>query len=289
MRHENIARFAGHRLWCLARDEAAAIESAISRGEVDGVFVSRARGFSGGDLACLNAITNLRMLAIDEIEDVDISGVARLGDLEFLSIGNASGQLDIGSLTSLKHLRLRLAPGRALPEIGLPNLRHLALWNFSGVDLEFLGNYQTLEHIEISEARKLISLDGIGNSTDLISVKILYCPVLSTINSLALLGKLRILEIVNAKKISEYSAIANLHMLSSLIIEKSAPIASLKIIDGLKQLESVVLLNAFVEDGDLHPLTILPRLSHIYIENKKSYDPSPKEIEALIASRQRQP
>jgi hypothetical protein len=285
MNQEQVLDFADYRLWCLADADVAPAVAAMERHEVDGIFVSHIRGFGGQDVDCLAEVKDLKILAIGDAANVDISAVSQLENLEFLAIDKASGTVQLERLARLRHLRLIVAEGRELPAAGLRELRQLAVWNYGGTDLAILEAYPALEHLEMTQARRLTTLDGIEKRTGLVDLDIAYCAKLQDIGALGSLGKLEELRLENVKNIDDYSAIAKLASLKRIVIEKAAPMPNVAFLAGLTQLESVVLRKVTIEDNDLSPLTRLPALSHVFLDKKKEYGSVLKELESAAAAR----
>jgi hypothetical protein len=284
---ENVLKLFGYRLWCLSNtgsDLEKAIASLVA-GTVDGLFISRVRGFIGGNLDALTQVPNLRILGIGDAEGVDVSIVSRLRTLEFLEINTASGQVDFDELSNLKHLRVHVAKGRSFPNVFSPAMQALALWNLGANDLDLLKNFPLLTSLELVQARKIKTLDGIAHAKGLKFVSISYCPNLENIDAIGALSSVEFLELDGVKKIHGYGAIKNLKMLSKLIIMQAGPVCDLGFLAQLKKLKSVVLRKVSIKNHDLSPLTNLPLLTHISLDSKKGYQPVLSVLEKLVESR----
>jgi Leucine-rich repeat (LRR) protein len=284
---ENILIFAGYKLWCITGSDLDEAELAVNNEEVDGIFVSRHRGYTGQSLACLGKFENLRIIAIDDAKGIDISPLQHLLNLEYLSIGEADGPIKLDGLLKLKQLRLKIAKDRNLPKEGLPNLLGLAVWDFSGPDLSILAGYPQLKSLEVTQARKLTSLLGIDYCKQLSNVVVAYAPVLHNIEALAALKELKNLELQNCRKIQSYDAIGKLFSLKKLIIDKAASLDNLHFMSGLRNLEHLVIRNSAVENNDLSELKPMPFLSHIYLDNKKEYEPILSELKKMVQDRKK--
>lgn len=282
-----IIDFANFRLWCLVGTDIAAAAGAIQQGEVDGIYISEHRGYKFLNLDCLSQFNKLKILAVGDAPNVDISAVSQLVNLEFLSISEGKGLMSLEMLVCLKHLRLAMAPGLQLPGAGLPELRQLAVWNYLGGDLSMLSNYPSLMHLEMTQAPRLVSLNGIENIAGMSILELAYCPKLNDLQALSSLHGLHKLKLKNTKSVDGYSVIRTLKALNGIVIENGAILPSIEFLAGLECLESVVLRKTIIHDNDLSPLMLLPALTHVYLDNKKKYGSAVKDIEKLAADRKR--
>ncbi|MBM5575367.1 hypothetical protein [Deefgea sp. CFH1-16] len=285
MNAANILKFGEHQLWCLTASNLDAALSAISNREVDGLFISQFRGYTGHSLACLEKFEDLKILAIDDLQGVDISNVEKIESLEYLSIGNVDTSIQLAGLSKLRHLRLQAGKNKCLPKIGLANLHNLAIWNFSESDLSILEGYPELESLEIIQAKKLISLEGIEACKKLSCVVLSYCPALHNINALIKLNLLQSFELKNTKKIHDYVALGKLVHLKKLIIDKAGSLQGVHAISNLKKLEHLVIIGSPILDNNLAPLKLLPSLTHVYLDNKKEYEPILGELKKMVLER----
>jgi len=283
MSDENIARnIAGRTLWILKSDDIGSGIEAVQSGKVEGIWIARCKGFFGRDLDFLKKIKSIRALWINDANGLDLSGLEYAADLEFLGLSDTDCPFDLGQLANLKRLIFSVAKGRPLPAVGLPKLRQLGMWGFDGKDLTILKAYPELETLELIQARKLASLDGLENCQNLTELVVAYCPALLNIGTLGTLGKLQSLDFENVKKIEEYKPLANLALLKKLIIDKAAPLKNIDFVRNLRDLEHVVIRNTAILDADLSALKLLPLLSHTYMDNKKEYEPILSELKKIL-------
>jgi len=278
--------FGDYQLWCVTGPaEIEKLVNAMATGAADGVCISAWHGFSATNLEFLSEVPNLRILAVTDAAKVDISSIAKLTGLEYLAIDEASGSIDFQVFPCLTELRLQEGKGRSLPIAGLPGLRRLALWGCKENTLQFLENYPQLEHLEIIQARRLVSMDGVENASKITQLNVSYCAKLEAIDAVGRLVELRSLQFENVKKISDYASLARLTQLKRLFIKKAAELTSLGILRHLTNLESLVLRKVKIGDSDLSPLLGLPKLQHLHLDNKKEYEPLHERLKELVAGR----
>jgi len=233
----------------------------------------------------LDQFDALRVLVVNDVKGIDISYLACITSLEFLSLGDADGTAVLDKLVLLKHLRFTANKRLELPKMGLPELRELAIWRFNDPDLAILAHYPKIESLEIIQPKKLCSLIGIEACARLEKLVLAYCPKLQDIELLSKAVNLRNLDLENTKAVRSYLAIGKLLNLEKLIIDKSASLINLDFTIALKRLEHLVIRTTPIESCDLSPLLLLPMLSHIYMDSKREYQPTLKKLEELVSSR----
>ena len=281
--------FGKYQLWHFCGDDVDQVNQALSKGEVDGVFVGRIHGFKKANLESLLAINNLKILAIGDALDIEITALNYLKHLEFLSIGdiNQKDVVNLRNFPNLNHLRFTQQKNIQLPPSGLPKLKELAIWSFGESTLQILNAYQRLHHLELIQAKKLESLAGLEACTELVHLVVAYCPKLLNINALELLAHLESLDIQNAKKIESFLSISFLISIKKLMLRNVSPMNNLHFLENCIKLEHLVLRNSPVVSNDLKPLLNLPKLRHTYLDKKAAYEPTYSRIDGLIADRKK--
>ena len=282
-----MINFGKYQLWDFRGDEVDEVSKAISNGEVDGVFIGRSRGFLKSSLECLLGIKNLSVLAIGDVLNIEVNALNLLKNLEFLSIGEVSSKCEINLLnfSNLKQLSFAQQKNINLPPSGLPKLKELAIWSFSGVTLEIMNAYLQLERLELIQAKKLEALSGLDACIKLKHASFAYCPKLVDINALQELINLETLDIEKAQKIKSHISIEFLTELKKLRLNNVGALTDLNFVSKLTKLESFVLRGSPLMSNDLKPLLKLPKLNHIYLDQKTAYQPTLSEINELVASR----
>jgi hypothetical protein len=231
MNADQLMIFGGRRLYCLTGPDVKKAQAALAEGDVEGLMVSRHRGFVGADLTILDSFEGLRTLVIADAADIDISAVQNIDTLRYLSLGEVRGRLDLSRFANLEHLRFTASKDIALPQSGLERLRELAIWSFPEEDLSILSGYAGLLALELIQAKKLSSLAGVQCCRALSKLVVAYSPALRDINALSDLKELSDLDFESVKKIETYSSLAALIGIERLIIDKAAPMGDLEFCD----------------------------------------------------------
>jgi internalin A len=259
----------------------------LRRGEVDGLVLNYARGFSErGGLELLDGGWGVRRLDVLDRGISDLSPIGRLSDsLEDLSVQAAPGaQLDLGALP-----RLRSAAGEwALLRDTLSSvdaLRSVVTWRFDEVDLHAFRDHVHLHRLTIKEAPYLESLSGVGNLPELTVLGVLLARRLRDISDVAgLAPSLRRFELQSCAAIGAVDDVEPLVNLRFLGVSECGEIESLAPLASLEQLETLYAWGSTrVVDGDLTPLARLPRLKEIRMRNRRGYKPSVTDLVSVLS------
>jgi hypothetical protein len=257
---------------------------ALARGEADGLVLNYARGFCEGGLDLLDGGWPLRRLSILDRSIVDLDPIGRLVGLEELSVqATEAAVLDLGMLPSLRSVAGEWALiGRTLGAVA--ELERVVTWMFGDIDLHAFRDHVVLKALTIKDARYLESLAGLGNLPDLAALTLVAAHRLNEIDDVAeLAASLRDLKFEACARIDSIDVVEPLVGLRFLGISESGDIASLAPIASLTQLETFYAWGSTrILDGDLSPLTRLPRLKEIRMRNRRGYKPPVRDLAAAV-------
>lgn len=270
-------------------------------------------------LVCVNPLNQVRALQAFADDNSSYSGlhVAGISDLSFLSNFPNLRYLEVvdqkgfntrhlDGLSNLRGLRVE-TPGAGLdfscfPELEVfvgdwhagnsnvhrcQELRQLRCWQFKpkSLDVSDLAYSTRLEWLELTQTG-ITSLAGIELLEDLRYFTIAYAPKLATLDAFAKCSlQLRELDISNVKKITSYEPISALQRLRRLRISGCAPMVDLKWTRGLDYLDQFSFVETNVEDGDLSPLLLLPKLRYAGTMDKKHYNYKCDALNQLLSQR----
>jgi internalin A len=248
---------------------------ALARGEADGLVLNYARGFCEGSLELLDGGWRIRRLSVLDRSIADLEPIGRIRGLEKLSVQARPGAvLDLGA-----HPDLRSVGGEwsliGLSLGALTGLESVVTWLFDEVDLHAFRDHVALRELIIKEAPNLESLSGLGNLPELAVLRIGLARRLRAIDDVAWLGgSLRELKFEYCPGIDAIDDVEPLARLSFLGISECGDIASLAPIEALTELETFYAWGSTrILNGDLSPLTRLPRLKEIRMRNRRGYKP----------------
>jgi hypothetical protein len=260
----------------------------LRRGEVDGLVLNYARGFSdGGGLELLDGAWGLRRLDVLDRGISDLAPIGRFADsLVELSVQAApSAQLDLGALP---HLRSVTGEWGLLRDTfgTVDALRSVITWRFDEVDLHAFRDHVDLQRLTIKEAPYLESLSGVGNLPELVALGVLLARRLRDITDVAgLASSLERFELQNCTAINVIDDVEPLVNLRFLGVSECGEIESLAPVGSLEQLETLYAWGSTrVVDGDLTPLARLPRLKEIRMRNRRGYKPSVTDLVSALSA-----
>jgi hypothetical protein len=232
----------------------------------------------GSDLSFLARLPSLRGLVLNAGEVRDLSSVQALTSLETLTLNTPAKprlELDFGAFPLLERLRMYWNPGFESVSAAR-RLETLFVFGPPDADLARFGAMAGLKRLELSQGRRLVSTAGVGD------VEFLGLYQQTALEELVLPRSLRVLAIESCKKLSSLDAVAGLDLVR-LKVANCGDIASLSPLRGMTGLEEFLAWESTrVLDGDLSVLLSLPRLRVIGMQDRSSYKPRVKEIEAAL-------
>jgi Leucine-rich repeat (LRR) protein len=263
-------------------EEAA---TALRQGKADGLVLNHAHGFSEGTLDFLPDGVRVRRLDLLHRDIADLSPLARLGSsLSELSIQpHPEAELDLSDFTALRSV----AGDWALigPTIAsVAELESVVTWQFTESDLHVFRDHFDLRRLTLKEAPYLESLSGIGGLPALSSLWIQFAPGLYELAELAAIAaSLRELRLENCRRVDTLDEMTELTELTFLEVGDCGDLESLSPLARLRDLEELYLWGTTrIADGNLTPLTELPKLRDLRIMNRRTYKPSLDEIKAQL-------
>lgn len=225
------------------------------------------------DLRFLADFPNLRYLEVVDQKGINTRYLDGLSNLRGLRIETPGSGIDFSCFPELEVFVGDWHAGNSNIH-RCQELRQLRAWQFKpkSLDISDLAHTTRLEWLELTQTG-IASLAGLESLEDLRYCEIAYAPKLASLDAIASgTVELRELAITKAKKITSYEPIAAIKRLRRLRIFGCAPMASLKWTQGLDYLDSFSFVETNVEDGDLSPLLLLPKLRYVGTMDKKHYN-----------------
>ena len=188
----------------------------------------------------------------------DLSDIHCLKSLRALTFNKINKPLDFDNFPQLevlgtdynKHL-INLAGCKKLFWLWLDKFNHDDIGALKGLsNLSYLNLYSTT----------IKSLEGIQHLKSLTHLRIITASRLETLNGISLENILRVIDIDNAKKLSDYNSIRNAKELDTLFLSRSGNADDLSFIDGLSKLNKII-LGINILNGDLNPLLSIKDVS----------------------------
>jgi internalin A len=262
-------------------DEAA---GALARGEADGLVLNYARGFCEPSLDFLDGGWPVRRLDVLDRSIADLEPIGRLAALEEVSVQAApAAALDF---KMLPRLQSAAGPWALIGDglSGLSALESVVTWAFDELDLHAFRDHAGLRSLTIKDAPYLESLSGVGGLPELATLTVVLAPRLREIEDVAeLSASLQELKLEKCPQVDAIDDIETAVGMRFLGVSECGDIASLAPVGSLTELEAFYAWGSTrIVDGDLSPLTRLPRLKEVRMRNRRGYRPTVADLVASL-------
>jgi hypothetical protein len=267
-------------------DWSASAASALLSGSADGLTLNYARGYRERSLDFLQGWP-VRRLAILARTIKDLAPVYRFAStLEALSIETSpEASLDLRELPLLTRLGADWEQVRETIAFG-GDLRRLFLMRYREPDLRPLGEHRSLAALVMKERPQLESLAGIDQLPSLSELGLFLAPRLHDISDLVSAtasSHLRKLQLQSCSGIERLDAVGDAYGLQFLNFSDCGDVQSLSPLLALREMRVLYLYGTTrVLDGDLTPLTRLPRLAELRMQSRREYRPSVREVQSRL-------
>lgn len=252
---------------------------AENRERVQGVVISRHRGFTHNSVDFLSEIPWIKQLVL--VDDLgDLSVVSKLENLELLQVANAEN-IDFSGLKNLKSYSGKW------PSINNSFYKAIELEFLSVRDgpsqaeLENLGCFNKLSSLSIAQS-PIETLSGVDSLESLENLGVHYCRYLHSIKSLGRLKNLKTIHFQNCKKIDDINTLVALKKLLVLNLENCGDVRDLNFISSLPLLSKLLFYGTSVVSCDLNPVLKCRALTVLGFNNKKLYTHTLKELEEIL-------
>lgn len=260
-----------------------AASAALRAGDIDGLVLNYARGFSEPTLEFLEdwPIRHLEVLAPDIADLEPISRMRR--SLESITIEAArEAELWLDDFDRLRSIAGEWGLLRA-PLARVIAVEEVTTWTFGDPDCRAFRDLVALRRLTIKDAPLLESLSGLDVLQDLKYLSVVAAKRVSDIQVLATLLSIIELSFEGCPSIESLDPVANLVHLQFLEVGDCGAIASLAPLASLNQLNTFYGWGSTeVVDRDLSPLASLPRLTEVRMRNRRGYRPQVSELSAAV-------
>lgn len=246
--------------------------------------VNYARGFVGKDLSFLEALPELKVLWIIHRTIEDVSAIHRLHELRSLKVDTyCRTPIDFARFPKLEHCYLEWRKGVSAL-FDRPRLKELWINGYDAESTDAFASLRLLERLSLANART-VDLGGLAKLKRLRFLGLYRLRRLSSLRGIEGLSSLTALEIQGCTKLRRLGEIGELSRLRRLLFTDVGSIASINFIENLHNLEEVLFYGStVVEDGDLEPLTRLPKLRNLSFQNRRHYSHKRQEFKQYWAS-----
>ena len=248
--------------------------------------LNESKGWKGSDLSFLYDFSCLKSFEIIDLRPSiqDISPVNSLKNLKRLDISTyCSTEINFFSFQKLEFCSLEWGKRKAQTLFDCTSLKELFLNRYNGKDTAPFSNLVNLESLAILNA-PIEDLKGVGQLKMLKILRLARLKKLSSLSGIEGLRQLEELEIDTCSSIDSIKEISHLSNLKKLSINNNGKVESLKPLEGLSDLESVLFWESTdIIDGDLTPL-LNKKLSRVSFQNRRHYSHKREDFGAAYLS-----
>lgn len=247
------------------------IREHMLRNGVADLYLNYARGWSGRDLSFLQDLGWLKAFTILDWRIEDVSPIHYLTRVEMLEISTyCKTAIHFESFPALEDCRLTWRE-RAASLFECSTLRRLFLSDYSRESTDSFARLPRLEALSIGSSA-VTSLEGLRALKMLKFLGLYSLKRLRSLEGIESLAQLETLEVNKCRSLSGIAEIGQLNNLRRLELNDDGRLPSLKPLEGLRELREVFFYESTnILDGDLSPLTQLPRLKKVSFRNRHHY------------------
>jgi Leucine-rich repeat (LRR) protein len=248
-----------------------AIERYLRGKAVAEIELNHAKGWRGNSLDFLAGFPDLRAFKIIDLTIASVEPIHFLRELRLLEvITYCKTELRFVAFPLLEECGLEWrSKAASLFECG--TLKKLFVNRYSGKDVEPFGRLKKLESLAILNA-PIENVRGLSELRNLRSLRLANLKRLTSLAGIEGLANLEELEIHTCRGITSIAEIGHLSQLRQLHLNNDGDIASLRPLEKLTALESVLFYESTnIVDGDLSPLMRQKNLTRVSFQNRRHY------------------
>lgn len=240
-----------------------------------------AKGWRGSDLSFLSNFPWLQRFKITDFKITSVDPVHELQELRSLEIATyCDTELRFSIFPMLVDCSLEWRDG-AISLFDCLSLEALFVNRYTGKNADLFGRLTKLQSLAILNA-PLENIRGLSSLKELRSLRLANLERLASLEGIESLKRLEELEINTCRAIRDLDALRHLSQLRVINLNNNGKISNLKPLEHLDKLETVNFYESTdIADGDLSPLTRLPRLSRSSFKNRKHYSHRREELKLL--------
>lgn len=235
------------------------------------IELNHAKGWSGDSLDFLSAFPRLRSLKIIDLNISSVEPIHVLRELRALEvITYCKTELRFAVFPYLEECALEWRPtATSLFDCGM--LKRLFVNRYNGKDVRPFGRLKKLESLAILNA-PIETLQGLAELSNLRSLRLANLKRLTSLAGVEGLVALEELEIDTCRAVTSIDEVGHLSRLRKLHLNNDGDIASLKPLEKLDGLESMLFYESTnIVDGDLAPLMRQKNLARVSFQNRRHY------------------
>lgn len=247
----------------------------LAKKDIRGLILDPGRGFECDDYGFLSDLAHLELLWISQLRPSDYAGplpISELTHLKRLAVPfQLKQRIDFAALAQLQSCSLKWSTATH-GVFDCKSLRRLYLTSLSGKKTDPLAQLATLENLELAHSG-ITSFGPLAELTNLKRLSLSVCRHLEGLDGIERLQQLKLLALAEVPKISSLDCFRPLKGLEALVIEDCGEIDSLTPLAELQNLKAIAFsgTKTTIRDGDLSPLTRLPKLAMAMFGQRRHY------------------
>lgn len=240
--------------------------------------LNQAKGWRGSDLSFLAALPDLQKFKINDFTISSVEPIHFLHNLRGLEVMTyCKTELRFAEFPLLEDCGLEWRP-KATSLFGCTTLKKLFVNRYKGTDTDPFAELSELESLAILNA-PIKNLRGLSALKKLRSLRLANLSRLTSLAGIEGLTKLEELDINTCRGFNSIEEIGHLPRLRKLHLNNDGRIDSLKPLDKLSCLESVLFYESTdIADGDLSPLLRQKHFANVSFRNRRHYTHSREEF-----------
>lgn len=241
------------------------------KNNIKGLEINVSVNFDTNDLSFLEHFDFITHLNIIHYRIDDMSPLYHLKNLLSLAVqGHYTSPIDFSRFPKLIHCFLEWTKG-ADSIFECVTLKKLYINSYKGKNADKFTKLINLESLKIGNS-PIENIEGLRSLGKLRELGLYYLRKLQSLKGIEELTNLEVLDLYTCRKISSLKEIENLKNLRKLLFNNMGEIESIKVLENLPNLEWVLFYESTnILDGDLTPLTKLPKLSRLAFQNRRHY------------------
>ncbi|MCK5581621.1 MAG: hypothetical protein KAJ18_10165 [Candidatus Omnitrophica bacterium] len=258
---------------CLFGELSEPLNKVIKKKGILELELNYAKGWpQGSDLSLLKDIKQLRSFELIDYQASDISVINELIELRSLKINSSRNDvIDCSNFSNLEEISLEWFPN-AKSLFDCVSLKSIFV---NSCKIENLTVFNKLHNLEVLRL-KSPNIERIGDISSLKNLKFIElsnAKKLTSLEGLEAVPSLEALELNRCRKIDEIDSIASLSLLRRLFLIDSGEIESLRSVGNLKDLEQFLFYESTkIVDGDMSFLKSLAKLKEVSFVDRRHYN-----------------
>ena len=246
--------------------------------------INYAKGWSGKDVSFVVLLPWLRALKIIDFKIDSVEAIHELHELRALEVVTyCKTPMRFSSFPNLQECGLEWRP-KSESLFDCATLTGLFVNRYVGRNLVAFSRLRNLESLRILNA-PIETLDGIAALRKLRAVRLANLKKLRSLDGLQFLSALQELEVHTCPRIGSIEEVSALMDLRKLHLNNDGKVESLKPLDAIHRLESVLFYESTnIVDGDISPITRQKNLVRVSFQNRRHYSHKREDFGAAYAS-----